>query len=197
MRRAVFDTIIRRMTGQREIRADFDDATIVVYQAYREAIATAAVARQKFVEPFSMNRMTWIKPSFLWMMERSGWGTKAGQEHVLAIRITRDGWESALRQAVLSEDAASDAPVRVQWDPERNIRGGKLDYRSIQVGLGRAVVPRYVDEWTREIRDVSELVARLRKLREAGEYDKAERLLPREIVYPTPADIRGRLRMDA
>ncbi|WP_141653813.1 DUF4291 family protein, partial [Erwinia billingiae] len=26
--------------------------------------------------PFSMTRMTWIKPSFLWMMYRSGWGMK-------------------------------------------------------------------------------------------------------------------------
>ena len=48
----------------REIRADFDDRTIVVYQACREATAKPAIEHQKFVPPFSLDRMTWIKPSF-------------------------------------------------------------------------------------------------------------------------------------
>src|SRR3954451_23917941 len=79
-----------------EIRADFDRETIVVYQAYGPHIAGPAVAHQKFVAPFSFNRMTWIKPSFLWLMERSGWGTKSGQEVALGVRIKRTGWETAL-----------------------------------------------------------------------------------------------------
>ena len=41
--------------------------------------------------------MTWIKPSFLWMMYRCGWGLKEGQETVLAVEITREGFEWALR----------------------------------------------------------------------------------------------------
>src|SRR5579859_4152585 len=85
-----------------EIRADYDAATITVYQAYGDPIADAAVAANRFVPPFSLNRMTWIKPSFLWLMERSDWGRKPGQERILAVRITRDGWESALSQAVLT-----------------------------------------------------------------------------------------------
>ncbi|MFM7854759.1 MAG: DUF4291 family protein [Flammeovirgaceae bacterium] len=27
----------------------------------------------------SLNRMTWMKPNFLWMMYRSGWATKHNQ----------------------------------------------------------------------------------------------------------------------
>ena len=46
--------------------------------------------------------MTWIKPSFNWMMYRSGYATKPGQEVVLAIDIARDGFEWALKNAVLS-----------------------------------------------------------------------------------------------
>ncbi len=46
--------------------------------------------------------LTWIKSSFLWMMYRCGWATKAGQESVLAIEITPDGFEWALRHACLS-----------------------------------------------------------------------------------------------
>src|SRR4051812_4980533 len=90
------------MPQENEIRADYDADTIVVYQAYRPAIAEAALKAKRFVPPFSLNRMTWIKPSFLWMMERCGWAQKAGQEYVLAIRITRAGWEEALSCAVLT-----------------------------------------------------------------------------------------------
>ena len=89
--------------GQREIRAQYDAETITVYQAYNAAIASTAVASQTFVAPpFKMNRMTWVKPSFLWMMYRSGWATKANQEHVLAITIKRSGFEWALQNACLS-----------------------------------------------------------------------------------------------
>jgi hypothetical protein len=182
-------------TSHLEIRADFDARTIVVYQAYRQEIAEAAVAAQRFVAPFSLGRMTWIKPSFLWMMERSGWATKPGQEHVLAVRITRAGWEEALASARLSEQGGGDAPVVVQWDPERSVRGGKLGHRSIQVGLGRGIVQRYVSEWTVDIRDLTSLVARLRRLREDGEWARITALLPPERPYRVPPLIGRRLGM--
>jgi hypothetical protein len=56
-----------------EIRADHDRTSIVVYQAYRPDIAQPAVKHGRFVPPFSRTRMTWIKPSFLWLMARSNW----------------------------------------------------------------------------------------------------------------------------
>ncbi|HEY7375958.1 MAG TPA: DUF4291 family protein, partial [Polyangia bacterium] len=149
----------------------------------------------KFVPPFSLGRMTWIKPSFLWMMERCGWATKPGQEYVLAVRITRAGWEEALADARLSRDTTATGSVVVQWDPERNVHGGKLAHRSIQVGLGRGIVSRYVDAWTTEIRDVTPLVKKLRGLRQEGDWDRATALLPRERPYPLPPEIRRRLGM--
>src|SRR5690242_3649706 len=85
-----------------EIRADHDERSIVVYQAYSPEIGRPAAERGRFVPPFSRTRMTWIKPSFLWMMARSDWGRKPGQEVVLAVRISREGWEQALSQAVLT-----------------------------------------------------------------------------------------------
>ncbi|MFJ4653316.1 DUF4291 family protein [Nocardia sp. NPDC088792] len=131
-----------------EIRGDFDRDTIVVYQAFNDDIAAAAVAAQQFVEPFSLHRMTWIKPSFRWLMHRSNWARKPGQERILAVRITREGWEEALVQAVLTSPERrvysgaaqwramfKHAAVHVQWDPEYSIQGAKLDHRSIQVGL--------------------------------------------------------------
>ncbi|HEX9414083.1 MAG TPA: DUF4291 domain-containing protein [Ktedonobacterales bacterium] len=193
---------------EREIRADYDRDTIIVYQAYRAEIALPAVQQNRFVPPFSLNRMTWIKPSFLWMMERSGWGRKPGQEHVLAIRITRQGWEEALAQAVLTafvpgiyadyEDwrrQLDAAPVRVQWDPEQSLHGKSLDHRAIQVGLSRHIISRYVDVWTREIRDYTPLVRKILGLLQAGEIASARDQLPRERSYPIDAAIARRLGM--
>lgn len=121
------------MAPLRQVRALFDEKTITVYQAYGARVARPAVAAGSFVPPFRMERMTWIKPSFCWMMYRCGWATKAGQEHVLAIRITRAGFEWALAHSCLShplnppydnheewEARKQTSPVRVQWDPERD-----------------------------------------------------------------------------
>src|SRR3569833_1765986 len=90
------------MTPYRQVRAHFDKDTIVVYQAYSPTIANRAVTRGTFVAPFSFDRMTWIQPTFLWMMERSNWGRKSIQEAILAVRITRIVWEEALTSAVLT-----------------------------------------------------------------------------------------------
>jgi hypothetical protein len=63
--------------GVKVIRSVFDQQTITVYQAFNKTIAESAVQNQTFVPPpFKIDRMTWIKPSFLWMMYRSGWCTK-------------------------------------------------------------------------------------------------------------------------
>jgi hypothetical protein len=182
---------------QFEIRADYNGETIVVYQAYRPAIADAAVAAQRFVAPFSLNRMTWIKPSFRWMMHRSGWASKTGQERVVAVRLTRAGWEEALSQAVLTtpeprvyggyeqwREKFARAAVRVQWDPEYSLRDVKLDHRSIQVGLSRDVIARYVDEWTVEIRDLTSLAHEMSACLRRGDIERAEALLPAERPYP-------------
>lgn len=181
----------------REIRAVFDRDTVVVYQAYCDEIADAALNAQRFVAPFSFGRMTWVKPSFLWMMERSGWATKSGQERVLAVRITREGFEQALSEAVLthSDPKAAEARVQVQWDPERDIRGTKLGYQSLQVGLGRGIVRAYVEEWIRAIEDVTPLAHRMKKLLREGDAAAAEALLPSEKPYPAPEAIRRRLGM--
>jgi Domain of unknown function (DUF4291) len=194
---------------RREIRANYDATSIVVYQAYREQIARPALACQRFVPPFWLNRMTWIKPSFLWMMERSNWGRKPGQEYVLAVRITRAGWNEALSGAVLTAPERSVYPdaeewrrqleqtsIIVQWDPERSLRGATLQVDSIQVGLSRRVIERYVNEWTVEISDCTPLVRKLRDLIANGRASQAQRLLPRERVYPVEAGVARRLGME-
>ncbi|MBC6468544.1 DUF4291 domain-containing protein [Actinomadura alba] len=192
-----------------EIRADYDRESIVVYQAYRPEIARPALEHGRFVPPFSRARMTWIKPSFLWLMERSNWARKPGQEMILAVRITREGWEEALSQAVLTHAdrrvyrgteewraAFARARVRVQWDPERMLRGGSLEARSIQVGLSRHVIDRYADDWITGIEDLTPLVRKIHGLAHEGATAKAKELLPRELVYPLAPELAGRIGAD-
>lgn len=192
-------------TPARQIRAEYDAETITVYQAYSPEIALPAVRAGRFVPPFRMGRMTWIKPSFLWMMYRSGWAGKPGQEHVLAVRLRREGFERALSMACLSsfdpavhgEHAAwrrekERCPVRVQWDPERSPDLQPLPWRAIQIGLSGPAVQEYVQEWTLEIRDLTERVRRLHAMRPL---DPAQ--LPNERPYPVSGEIMRRLGMDA
>lgn len=182
----------------KQIRAVYDDTSITVYQAYNKAIAGSAVKHQTFVSPpFKMDRMTWIKPSFLWMMYRSGWATKPNQEHILAIKITREGFEWALQNSCLSHfdpevheshdawrDQLQNAPVRIQWDPERDLHMNKLDYRAIQMGLSGVAVNKYAKEWIREIKDVTDTSNSIYQLLQENRLQQAVSLLPNELIYP-------------
>ncbi|MFF3380822.1 DUF4291 domain-containing protein [Streptomyces sp. NPDC002680] len=181
---------------QYQIRADYDAQTIVVYQAYAPAIADAALQAGRFVVPFSFHRMTWIKPSFLWLMHRSNWGRKPGQERVIAVRMTREGWEEALSQAVLTTadpSAMAQAAVHVQWDPERSSRGAALNHYSIQVGVGRRLIRTFTDDWIVSLTDLTPQVRKTAALMQTGHAAKAQRLLPAERVYPLPRTLEGLL----
>lgn len=180
---------------ERQIRAVFDDDTITVYQAYRKEIALPAVEHQKFVSPFKMDRMTWIKPSFLWMMYRCGWAQKEGQEHVLAIKIKREGFQWALDNSCLShfdpqfhnsreewKEKLTKSPVRIQWDPERDIHLDKLDYRSIQIGLSGEAVHKYVNEWIVSITDITPLCKKIHSLI-FEDIDQAFEKMPNEKTF--------------
>lgn len=84
------------------IRALHTASTITVHQAYSPEIGLPAVRDGRFPDAWKPDRTTWITPSFLWMMYRSNWGTSTGQETVLAVEITRDGFDWALSHACLS-----------------------------------------------------------------------------------------------
>ncbi|MER7821857.1 MULTISPECIES: DUF4291 domain-containing protein [unclassified Streptomyces] len=189
-----------------EVRARFDDGTITVYQAYPARIAEPALEAGTFVDPFKRGRMTWIKPSFLWMMYRCGWATKSDQERVLAIDITREGFEEALSLACLSHfdrtrfstveewrAAVRSSPVRVQWDPERDLHLNPLSHRAIQIGLSGPAVERYVENWISGIRDVTATAHEIHAAVTGGNLDAAAALLPEERVYPLPPALVERI----
>lgn len=177
----------------KHILADFDDESIVVYQAYRHSIAKYALENQKFGGDFSLNRMTWIKPNFLWMMYRSGWGTKEGQEYILSIRIRRAFFDEIIETAVPSTFSASGfssqddwrhvvaaSDVRLQWDPDHDPFGQKVERRAIQLGLRGDTIRRYGTEEIISITDISKLVADQRKNLSG---DLSDLMVPIEHIY--------------
>lgn len=193
---------------QHRIRALHTASTITVYQAYSPVIGKPAARDGHFPAAWKRDRMTWIKPSFLWMMYRCGWGTKPDQETVLAVEISRTGFECALRHACLStyepelhpdhstwQHQLKRSPTRVQWDPERDLNLRPLPYRSLQLGLSGKAVRRYADKWTIAISDVTPLAHEIHALIVDGDLDTATRLLPDERPYPATDELLAHLRL--
>merc|ERR1712224_597155 len=93
-------------------------------------IAEAAIAAQSFLAPlkegtWSATRISWIKPSAVWMAYRCGWTVlkDENQARVLALDVSRSLLEEVLMTAAVSDDSkpgeCKNYPVVVQWDPER------------------------------------------------------------------------------
>lgn len=177
-----------------EIRALYSKDTIRVYQAYNKIIASEAVMNGTFGNNFKMDRMTWIKPSFLWMMYRCGWATKENQEYVLAIDIQRKAFDYLVANAVIStyqeemygsreewKRLIHSSDIRLQWDPERDIHGNPLNYRSLQLGLRGEAVRKYVNEWIVDITDITSYVNELKCL--ISQKKDVSMLLPEENIY--------------
>ncbi|KAL7935387.1 hypothetical protein V8C35DRAFT_299345 [Trichoderma chlorosporum] len=203
----------------RQIRASYDNDHIIVYQAYKASIADAAIRAQKLdASPdFSPGRMTWIKPSWCWMMYRSGYSYKDdGQSRILALKMKKEDFLNLLRLGVLSNHPALHArvdkestnktahekpsDVRVQWDPERNAKLEVLPYRSIQIGIPGTLSTKWANEWIVSIEDVTERARQLKKAVEeqpdiALDELVSKGLVPQEEPLDVPDDILERLEM--
>jgi Domain of unknown function (DUF4291) len=178
----------------RHILAQFDDESVIVYQAYRPAIGQFAAKNGYFGGEFSLNRMSWIKPNFLWMMYRSGWASKEGQEVVLAVRLKRSAFDEILRLAIHSSfvpevyenesawrSAVASSDVRLQWDPDHDPSGAPVERRAIQLGLRGEALKNYAKDWLLELDDISEYV-REQRANAVAPYKLL--VTPREDAYP-------------
>ena len=187
----------------RHILAQYDDESVVVYQAYRREIGEFAARHGRFGPGWSRERMSWIKPNFLWMMYRCGWAAKEGQEVVLALTLRRAGFDELLAAAVPSshdpalfpdraawQAAVARSDVRLQWDPDHAPGGAKEQRRAIQLGLRGEALRRFADHWLLAVEDVTPLV---RAQHPHANPPFSELLLPEEHVYPVtdPATARG------
>ncbi|MEO1441051.1 MAG: DUF4291 domain-containing protein [Chloroflexota bacterium] len=190
----------------KQVLAAYDDEGVYVYQAFRPEIVQAALEKGTFDKGFGMDRMTWIKPSFGWMLHRSGYASKSRQQAIAKIKITHEGFRQALAWAVLTSwnpDAYSSAdewraalkasPVRVQWDPDRTLADHKLERRAIQIGLRGKAVYAYVNEWIIGLEDVTALAHRIGELKRAKKAIEVD--VPDERVYPVEAEVMQRLGM--
>ena len=182
----------------RHILAHYNAETIVVYQAYRPSIGEYVIKHGVFGGEFSYSRMSWIKPNFLWMMYRSGWGTKEGQEITLGLRLRRRYFDSLLSRAIASswhhsdqvareawQAAIATSEVRLQWDPDHAPDGRRVDRRAIQLGLRRAALVAFGKRELLEVVDMTDFVAAQRaNLADAGLHHLR---MPVERIY-LPAD---------
>lgn len=184
------------MNNFKQIRAFQTENTIRVYQAYNPALTQHAVKHGFINNPFfKESRMTWIKPSYLWMMYRCGWGYKDdGQKSILAIDISKQGFDWALEHSCTSHKAEhmnnatwqefkDKHPVRIQWDPERNLYLNPLDYRAIQIGLTSIAVQHYIQDWIVNITDITQEAQHVHQLVLDGKLNEATTLLPKGTLY--------------
>eukprot|EP01121_Diplochlamys_sp_Union-15-3_P000596 TRINITY_DN10513_c0_g1_i1.p1 TRINITY_DN10513_c0_g1~~TRINITY_DN10513_c0_g1_i1.p1 ORF type:complete len:235 (-),score=44.04 TRINITY_DN10513_c0_g1_i1:90-752(-) len=196
----------------KHILAQYDDDSILVYQAYSPSIGKYAATHQSFMgcTDFSSTRMTWIKTNFLWMMYRSGWGTKSNQEITLGIWLKREAFEKILEHAVhssfqpdqfaskndynksVAEAKKSDFGfVRLQWDPDHHPSGSPHpNRRAIQLGL-KQVKSFYEGDAIVQILDLTDFVAENRSK------SVDELIIPKERVYPVPEAIAKKIGLDS
>jgi hypothetical protein len=190
----------------RHILAQHDADTVVVYQAYRPGIAAWAVEHQKFGGRWSFDRMSWIKPNYLWMMYRSGWATKPNQERVLAVWLSRDGFDAILSEAVETsyrpethddhsswKSALSASDVRLQWDPDHDPTGKPVQRRAMQLGMKGTILKRYATDWIVAIEDITPFVDEQRKHSAPEQWSDLR--VPRERVVKVEGELGRRLRL--
>lgn len=180
------------MKCRKEIYAYYNREHIRVYQAYNKQIAEQAVSLQTFGNNFSLNRMTWIKPSFLWLMYRSNWGTKKNQEYILALDIYREAFDNLLERAVLTspEEHNSDSwekdfketTVYCQWDNDRSISGKALNRYAIQIGIKSDILKDFINSGIYKITDLTPSVKKWNEQRKSGKTDLKN--FPAEKIYP-------------
>lgn len=168
---------------------------LIVYQAYKKSIAEYAVKHQKLGGPdFSFNRMSWIKPNFLWMMYRCGWATKLGQEHVLALWIPQRFFDQILENAISSSFSSDQhvnieawrreleqKDVRLQWDPDHDPYGKPVERRAIQLGLKGHFLKEFATHEVAQISDITPFVREQSKFVDVR--DLGRLIVPAEEVY--------------
>ena len=203
------ESIVALPSQGQHIVAHHTTDEIVVYQAYKASIANFAVKNQQLGgSEYSYNRMSWIKPNFLWMMFRCGWAEKENQERVLAIWMAKNDFDGLLQNAVLSSfdsryyvdhdswcKELDMKEVRLQWDPDHDPYGNKLTRRAVQLGLKGRILEDFGRKDIRLIEDITDFVREQKHLVKTKQLDKL--LVPMERVYhPVDTELRKKIGID-
>lgn len=189
-----FEQVVRLPKSGQHIIGQVQKDQIIVYQAFNPFIADYAVKNQRFGgSNYNFDRMSWIKPNFLWMMYRAGWAMKEHQQHILAIWFPLERFTEIYKSAVHSsfqsdiyqternwKELLQSSEVRLQWDPDHDPNGKKIERRAVQLGLRGETLRRFGTEWVTKIENITDFVK--------NEYQKVvvsnleELILPKEDV---------------
>merc|ERR1719188_1544207 len=210
--------------GPHRFVGEWDDEGVSFYQAFNSDIADWAIEHQKFGGPkFNPERMTWIKPSFAWMLYRAGYGLKdKNQNRVLKVKLSHEAAATILAASSLAHgEGPRMVNGRVQWDPARSVWHGSAakrkqnmentvepekdgPARAIQIGMRKKLSRFYVHSIL-SIQDVTELSRRVHdahalwRVPEESEaaMRQLEGSLPEERLYMPrcPEDVYTKLRM--
>ena len=148
--------------------------------------------------------MTWIKPSFGWMLYRSGYATKHRQESILKIKLTHQGFQEILKQAIPTsfdrdifeserdwKRSLDNSEVRYHWDPDRDLSLRRLEHRALQLGIRGSVVKNYVNNWILGIEEVTQLARDIQNVVKSKSKHLPE--IPEEKAYQVNVEIQKTL----
>jgi len=202
---------------KKQILAAYDQEGIYVYQAFKPSIVESALDTGTFNKGFSLDRMTWIKPSFGWMLYRSGYATKKRQEAIVRVKLSHEGFLEMLSDAVPTsfesdifetrdewQLALKHSKARYQWDPERDLAIRRQEERALQLGIRGDLVRRYVSDWILGLEEITPLARDIHALIKQGVKDTPSiqqaiakmyvgDALLEEKPYPVPEDIQKQL----
>eukprot|EP00405_Crypthecodinium_cohnii_P002606 CAMPEP_0194757966 /NCGR_PEP_ID=MMETSP0323_2-20130528/11350_1 /TAXON_ID=2866 ORGANISM="Crypthecodinium cohnii, Strain Seligo" /NCGR_SAMPLE_ID=MMETSP0323_2 /ASSEMBLY_ACC=CAM_ASM_000346 /LENGTH=242 /DNA_ID=CAMNT_0039678113 /DNA_START=76 /DNA_END=804 /DNA_ORIENTATION=+ len=174
--------------------AEWDEEGVFLYQAFNSEIADWALEHQQFGGPgFNPTRMTWVKPSFAWVLYRSGYGRKHNQERILKIKVPHAALAKLLARCSCKHGGGGSLG-RVQWDPARDLLSAdgreprKRRDRAIQIGLKGRLSELYVQS-VLSIQDCTDLahdVGKIHSLKDPREVARGMEALKHELPVETP-----------
>ncbi len=180
---------------QRLVFANFDEEGIYVYQAFKPQTVEIAAKLGTFGKGFSLDRISWIKPSFAWTLRRTKYATKNRMQAIAKIKLSHQAFLEILEQSIEShwntqvfpsemewKSQLDKSDVIHQWDPERDLVGRRLDRQAIQIGIRGVVIRKYVSDYIISVEDVTPLAHEIGRVAKArGNTFPA---VPEEQVYP-------------
>ena len=147
---------------QKLIYAAYDDEGVFIYQAFKPKTVEIAVELGTFGKGFGFDRLSWIKPSFGWVLRRTKYATKNRMQAIAKIKISHSAFLEILNQSIEThwndqlfdkemdwQRTLNHSDVIHQWDPERDLVGRRLNRQAIQIGLRGNILRKYVSNYIR------------------------------------------------
>lgn len=181
----------------RQVRAQFTDATVRVYQVVPRDFGDAALDAGTFVPPFPMGQMMWLKPSFLSQVFRWQLASRTAPHMLLAIDVKRAAFEWMLATSCAAthepdlfpfRDAwarrMAQTSVRLQWDQDKTVLAKPLPCRSVSLGLSGETLEHYIEDWIVGLTSSEGLAQWISSAMKDKRYVEAAAHLPVEQLYP-------------